>query len=265
MRDLLGKLEGGEHVSDPDPTKRAQNQMRMAKAKRFYAEVTVVQAGGYFEVRLDDKPVRTPARAVLALPTEAAAHLVADEFAGQGDFIEPVTMPVLRLVNTAVDGVASEPDAVFEDILRFAASDLLCYRAEAPEELIEKQALAWDPVLDWARDAVGARFELAEGIVHVEQPRGAIQAIATHLRPRREPLRLAALHVMTSITGSAVLALAVEAGALSDEAAWAAAHVDETWNEAHWGSDSEAIARRNAHKRDYLAAVSLLAALAPPS
>jgi chaperone required for assembly of F1-ATPase len=261
MRDILNDLEAGRQLSDPDPVKRAQNQMRSAVAKRFYKSVTVEKAVEGFEIHLDGKPVRTPARAVVVMPNETAAKLIADEFDAQGETIEAVTMPTVRLVNTAIDGVASESEAVFEDILRFASSDLLCYRADSPAGLVEKQAEAWDPVIDWARNSLGARFSLAEGIVHVEQPREAIGAIAIHLRPRQEPLRLAALHVMTSITGSALLAIAVETGALDAKAAWAAAHVDETWQEDHWGTDSEAIARRNARQRDFLSAVRLLEAL----
>jgi len=261
MRDILNDLEAGKYLSDPDPVKRAQNQMRAPQAKRLYTNVMVERGVEGFEVRLDGKPVRTPARTVLTLPTEAAARLVAEEFDAQADTIEPVTMPVTRLVNTAVDGVASEAEAVFEDILRFASSDLLCYRADSPEGLVARQADAWDPVLDWARNALGARFGLAEGIIHVEQPKDAIGALAIHLRPRQEPLRLAAIHLITSITGSALLALALEAGEIDAETTWAAAHVDEFWQEEHWGVDAEAIARRNARQRDMMAAVRLIKAL----
>lgn len=262
MRDLLNDLETGKHLSDADPVKRAQNQMRTPLAKRFYAKVEVQRAPEGFAVHLDGKPVRTPGKAVLLLPTEPAAKLVADEFSAQGDRIDPVTMPVMRLVNTAIDGVASDPQAVLEDILRFSSSDLLCYRADAPERLVERQAEAWDPVIDWARSRLGARLFLAEGVMHVEQPRETIAAIGVHLRQRDEPLRLASLHVMTAITGSALLALAVEAGELEAEAAWNAAHIDEDWNAEHWGEDFEAAARRAARKRDFMAAVHLLQALA---
>src|SRR4029077_13662217 len=146
----------------------------------------------------------------------------------------PVSMPVTRLVNTAIDGVAQDPQAVLEDILRFSSSDLLCYRAGGPERLVERQAQAWDPVIDWAWSSLGARFVLAEGVIHVDQPREAIAAIGIHLKMRDDPLGLSAIHLMTSLTGSALLALGVEAGELDPEAAWAAAHVDEDWNVEHW-------------------------------
>jgi len=261
MRDILNDLEAGKYLSDPDPVRRAQIQMKTPLPKRFYKAVSVVPVEEGFAVHLDGKPVRTPGKALLALPTEAAAVLVADEFAEQGETINPVTMPVMRLVNTAIDGVASDPQAVLEDILRFAASDLLCYRTDAPQGLVERQNEHWDPVIDWARAALGARFNLAEGIIHVEQPRESIAVLGSYLAQRAEPLRLAAIHLMTSLTGSALLALAVDFGELDVEAAWAAGHVDEDWQIEHWGQDAEAVARRAARKRDMVAAVSLLEAL----
>mgnify|MGYP001194033180 CR=1 FL=1 len=261
MRDLLGDLEAGSHLSDPNPVKRAQNQMKAQAAKRFYDKVSVARGADGFVVLLDGKPVRTPGKAVLSLPTEQAAAIVAAEFDAQQDKIDPVTMPATRLVNTAIDGVAADTQAVIEDILRYASSDLLCYRADAPEALVERQADAWDPVIDWARAHLGARFVLAEGIVHVTQPREAIGAIGIHLARRAEPLRLAALHLMTTLTGSALLALAVEEGELDAEAAWAAAHVDEDWNAEQWGEDYEAAARRKARAYDFSAAVRVLSTI----
>ncbi|AZO47192.1 MAG: ATPase [Mesorhizobium sp.] len=261
MRDILNDLEAGKQLSDPDPVRRAQIQMKTPLPKRFYKAVAVVPAEEGFAVHLDGRPVRTPGRALLALPTEKAAALVAGEFDAQGEVIDPVAMPVMRLVNTAIDGVASDPQAVLEDILRFASSDLLCYRADGPQGLVDRQNQLWDPVIDWARSALGARFHLAEGIVHVEQPRETIAVLGAHLAQRIEPMRLAAIHVMTSLTGSALLALAVDFGELDGEAAWAAGHVDEDWQIEHWGQDAEAVARRSARKRDMMAAVSLLDAL----
>ncbi|TPL11068.1 ATPase [Mesorhizobium sp. B2-4-10] len=261
MRDILSDLEAGKLLSDPDPVRRAQIQMKKPLPKRFYKTVSVAPADGGFAVHLDGKPVRTPGKTLLTLPTEKAASLVADEFAAQGETIDPVSMPVMRLVNTALDGVASDPQAVLEDILRFASSDLLCYRADAPQGLVERQNELWDPVLDWAQAALGARFNLAEGIIHVEQPRETIAVLGAHLAQRAEPLRLATIHVMTSLTGSALLALAVEFGELGGEAAWTAGHVDEDWQIEHWGQDAEAVARRSARKRDMMAAVGLIEAL----
>jgi chaperone required for assembly of F1-ATPase len=261
MRDILNDLEAGRQLSDPDPVRRAQIQMKTPLPKRFYKTVSVEPVDEGFAVRLDGRPVRTPGKALLALPSEAAARLVADEFDAQAETIDPVTMPVLRLVNTAIDGVATDPQAVLEDILRFASSDMLCYRADGPQGLVDRQNNAWDPVIDWARSALGARFNLAEGVIHVEQPRETIAVLGAHLKQRAEPLKLAALHVITSLTGSALLALAIEAGELDPEAGWTTAHVDEDWQIEHWGQDAEAVARRSQRKRDFLGAVNLLAAL----
>ncbi len=262
MRDILNDLEAGKLLSDPDPVRRAQIQMKTPLPKRFYQAATVAPVEDRFAVHLDGKPVRTPGKALLALPTEPAAALVAQEFSSQGEVIDPMTMPVLRLVNTALDGVATDPQAVLEDILRFASSDLLCYRADAPEGLVERQNEHWDPVIDWARATLGARFNLAEGVIHVEQPRETIAVLGAHLARRAEPLRLAAMHLMTSLTGSALLAIAVEAGELDSDAAWNAGHVDEDWQIEHWGQDAEAVARRSARKRDMMAAAGLIEALA---
>jgi chaperone required for assembly of F1-ATPase len=262
MREILSDLEGGPTPSDADPMRRAQNQMRQPKLRRFYKDVTVEGAEeGPFAVLLDGKPALTPGRNRVKLPTLAAARLVASEFAAQGETLEPLTMPVIRLVNTAIDGVAADPQAVMEDVQRYASSDLVCYRADAPRELVARQAESWDPVLDWAHGALHARFILSEGITHVDQPRETIALVGAHLRLRAEPFRLAALHVMTTLTGSALLALAVEDRALSADEAWAAAHVDEDWNVAQWGEDAEAAARRAVRAREMRAAASLLAAL----
>ena len=261
MRDILTELETSGGLSDPNPVRRAQSSMRKQLPKRFYETVSVAAVDEGHAVQLDGKAVRTPGRAVLAVPTAAAAQLVADEFAAQIDIIDPFTMPVLRLVNTAIDDVATNPQGVLEDILRFSSSDLLCYRADQPERLFKRQAEAWDPVIDWARASLDACFVVTEGVIHVDQPRAAIAALGVHLSQRAEPMRLAALHLVTTLTGSAILALAVETGELSVEAAWATAHVDEDWQSEHWGQDSEAMARRANHMRDMLSAVALLNAL----
>lgn len=261
MRDILNDLEAGKYLSDPDPVRRAQIQMKKHLPKRFYKAASVAPVEDKFAVHLDGKPVRTPVKALLAVPTEKAARLVAEEFAAQVDVIDPVKMPVMRLVNTALDGVVNNPQAVLEDILRFAASDMLFYRADAPQALVERENEHWDPVLDWARATLGARFNLAEGVTHVEQPRESIAVLGVHLSQRAEPLRLAALHLMTSLTGSALLALAVDFGELDAETVWLAAHVDEDWQIDQWGQDAEAVARRNARHRDFMAAVQLLEAL----
>lgn len=261
MRDTLNDGDKDGHLPDPDPVRRAQVQMRTPLPKRFYRHASIVAGDDGFAVELDGKPVRTPGKNLLALPSEAAAALVASEFEAQKDVIDPMTMPVLRLVNTAMDGVACDPQAVLEDILRFASTDMLCYRAGAPQGLVERQNGSWDPVLDWVRTMIGARFDLAEGVMHVEQPRESIAVLGAWLARRADPFRLACLHVMTALTGSALLALAVEAGGLDADAAWLAAHVDEDWQVEQWGQDAEALARRGLRHRDFMAARDLLQAI----
>lgn len=261
MRELLSDLEAGKHLSDPDPVQRARNQMRTPLPKRFYEKATSAETEAGHLVQLDGKPVRTPGRAHLALPNADVAALVVEEFNRQADEIDPMTMPVLRLANTAIDGVAADMQAVLEDILRFASTDLLCYRADAPAGLVERQNELWDPYIDWARSALGARFLLAEGVMHVDQPREAIAALGIALKLREDPFRLTGLHVMTSLTGSALLALAVDSDQAGADEAWRAAHVDEDWNIHQWGEDAEAAARRAARHLDFEAAVKLVKAL----
>lgn len=260
MRDILSDLEDSKFHSDVDPVKRAQQLTKPVMPKRFYKTVAVEAGEGGWLVQLDGKPIRTPAQALIVLPSETAANLVANEFRAQADVVNLATMPAYRLVNTVIDGVALDPQAVIEDIMRFASTDMTCYRADSPEALVVLQASAWDPVLDWAQERLGARFMLSEGVMHVEQPREAIAAVGLHLRHDADPFRLAPLHVITSISGSALIALALEAGTLSFDEAWAAAHVDEDWNVNHWGEDEEAAARRAFRKRDMEAAYQTLAA-----
>lgn len=260
MRDILNDLEGG-FLSDPDPVKRAQIQMRQPLPKRFYKGVSVAPVEGGYGVHLDGRPVRTPGKGPVAVRTEAAARLIADEFEAQEIEINPARMPVMRLVNTVIDGVAAAPDAVAEDMLRYASTDLLCYRADSPARLVELQARAWDPILDWARDRLGARLYLGEGVMHVEQPREAIAAIGHHLRLDPEPFRLGCLHMMTTLTGSVLLALAVDAGEIDAETAWTLAHVDEDWTISQWGEDAEAAVARANRQRDMRAADALLRAV----
>ena len=263
MRDFLNDIY--EHVSDPDPVRRAQIQMKTPLPKRFYKEAAVGQDGERFTIELDGRTVKTPAKRVLSLPTRAAADLVVAEWQAQADVINPATMPITRLANSALDGVANELDAVLADIVNYAGTDLLCYRADTPQSLIAAQASKWDPVVYWAAETLGARFILAEGIIHQEQPAAAIEAYAAALGKYRDPIAVGALHTITTLTGSALLALAFAEGHLTSEEVWAAAHADEDWNIEQWGSDAEAEARRAHRWQDLKASSELFNAVIRPT
>ncbi len=261
MADIRDDLT--DALSDPDPVRRAQIQMHKPLPKRFYTDVTVGAADGEHSVLLDGRAVRTPARHMLSVPTAALAELLRVEWAAQVDVIDPAKMPVTRLVNTAIDGVKPDIRAVFNDILNFSGTDLLCYRAEQPEGLVERQARHWDPILGWAAETFGARFILAEGVVHQTQPRAALNAFAEALRPYATPFGLASLHTITTLTGSALLSLAFAEKRLSAEDVWTLAHLDEDWQIEHWGTDDEAFQRREHRWTDMQAATSAFDALRP--
>ncbi len=254
MRDDLN------NISDESPVIRAQKLMQTPLPKRFYERVEVVEVEAGFTVHLDGRPVRTPVRNLLLLPNAHAAKILADEFNAQEKVIDPVKMPATRLVNTAIDGIAQDPQAVLEDILRFAGTDLLCYRADTPQELVARQTTQWDPLIDWA-ETLGARFVLAEGVMHIEQPREALAAFGVHLTDFREPIALACLHTMTTLTGSAIIALAIAKQQITPEGGWAIAHLDEDWTIEHWGDDAQAASRRVKRNIEMMVAANLLKVL----
>jgi chaperone required for assembly of F1-ATPase len=260
IRDLFSDLSA-PILSDADPVRRAQIQMKQPLPKRFYKDVTVGETQEGYSILLDGRPVKTPGKRPLSVPTRAAAEMLAAEWHAQAEEINPVRMPLTRLANTAIEGVEDQIDAVFEDIVKFAGTDLLCYRADTPASLVEYQARLWDPIVYWAADTIDARFILAEGIIYREQPREAIAAFTSALEKHRTALKLTTLHTITTLTGSALIALAFAEGALYAEDAWLAAHADEDWNIEHWGTDAEAEARRNARWIEMKAAADLFLAI----
>jgi chaperone required for assembly of F1-ATPase len=253
MRDLF------EIISPDDPVAAVRRGARPALRRRFYGKASVASAAEGHVVSLDDKPVHTPARRLLAAPAPALAKAIAAEWEAQRDLIDPAKMPLTRLANAIIDGVAEKPGPVATDIEKYLGSDLLFYRAHTPQGLVELQARHWDPVLAWAREALGAAFRLGEGITYVAQPEAAIAAARAAIP--EEPWRLGATHVITTLTGSALIALAMARGPLSAEAAWQAAHVDEDWNMAQWGRDEIALERRAFRFADLQAAATVLDAL----
>jgi chaperone required for assembly of F1-ATPase len=228
--------------------------MKAPRPKRFYEAAGVEERDGLFWLTLDGRPARSPGRQPLGVPNRGLAEALAAEWDRQSAEVDPSTMPVTRIVNSALDGVANRHDEVVDDLVRYAGSDLVCYRAGNPARLVEAQNAAWDPVLDWARERHGARFALAEGVIPVAQPPEAEGAIRAAIEPLRSPLRLAALHVMTTLTGSVLIALAHAEGAIPADEAWAAAHVDEHYQESVWGEDHEARMRREAREAEFRAA-----------
>ena len=251
-------------MSEPDD-KRAtkvpgREPMTAPLPKRFYEEVTVDAQPEGFAIQLDGRPVRTPRKRQLIVPTRPLAEAIAEEWAAQGDKIDPATMPLSKLAITTVDGVGENMPEVRADIVHFAGSDLLCYRAEAPAALADLQAKTWDPTLRWIEAETGERFFLAEGVMPVTQSAAALTAFARLVDPFGA-FALASLHVMTTLTGSAFLALAVAMGRMPVADAWAAAHLDEDWQIARWGIDVEAADRRERRWQEMQAAARFLGLL----
>jgi chaperone required for assembly of F1-ATPase len=246
-----------ENAPPDDPREATRRSMRTVLPRRFYETAATAAVADGYAVRLDDKPICTPARRMLAAPTLALAEAIAAEWQAQKDVIDPAKMPLTRLANAIIDGVVDAPQPVAAEIAKYLASDLLLYRAGAPPGLVERQAHHWDPILAWARQALGADFKLGEGVVHVAQPEAALAAARAAIP--LEPWRLGAVHAMTTLTGSALIALAMARGALSADAAWQAAHVDEDWNMAQWGRDEMAAARQEFRFAEFQAAATVLA------
>jgi chaperone required for assembly of F1-ATPase len=218
--------------------------------KRFYRQA---EAAGDGSIRLDGKPVRTPARRPLLLPTESLAEAVAAEWNAQGGTIDPRSMPLTGLANAAIDRVAPDKDVFARGLAAFGESDLLCYRAEAPPRLVERQAALWDPILAWARRRYDVDFEVASGIVHKPQPQATVDRLA-HAVLARAPFELAALAPLVTISGSLVIALALAEGGTDLDAAWAAGALDEQWQAEQWGEDAEAARALAARRAEFEAA-----------
>jgi chaperone required for assembly of F1-ATPase len=253
MRDILDDLFGNQPI---DPTESARRGLRTQLRKRFYQRASVGE-GAPYRVLLNGRAVKTPAGGVLAAPSRALALAIAAEWDAQGERIDPATMPLTRLANTIIDGVVPDPGPVAAEVVKYLGSDLVCYRADTPEGLVRLQGRSWDPILMWAREELGARLALTEGVVFVEQPEHAVAAARKAIPP--EAWRLGAVNLITTLTGSALLALAVAAKRLSVDEAWTAAHVDEDWNMDFWGHDELAMQRRAARFLDMQAAGTVLA------
>ena len=250
------KIEGSGFTP---PTKVLGREAKVVR-KRFYKAVSIAPLVDGFTVHLDGRGVRTPSKAPLVLPTAALADAVAREWQAQTEEIKPSTMPLTTLACTAIDAVAAKMPEVAEDISKYAMSDLLCYRAEAPAGLVELQSAGWDPLLTWASTELGVPFNSTTGLMPVQQSPQVAERIMAALASLTA-LQLAAVHVLTSLMGSALLALAVMRRRVPLEEAWQLAHIDEQWQIERWGTDAEAEERQATRKRTAHAAAMVLETL----
>ena len=225
--------------------------------RRFWKDVTVEPGNG---IALDGKPVRTPGRAPLALPTPQLAEAVAGEWRAVGETIDPRAMPLTGLANAAIDRIAPDSAAFAAGLAAYGESDLLYYRAEDPPELVARQEAAWDPLLEWARGRYDVHFEPTTGVMHRAQPEATVARLSEAVAAL-DPFRLAALSPVVTISGSLVTALALVEDAATPEAVWQAAHVDEDWQAEQWGEDTLAVQAREARRAEFDAGVRFLGLL----
>lgn len=225
--------------------------------KRFWKEVAVEYEREGWTLALDGRPVKTPARAPLVLPTEALARAIGDEWRDVEDKIDPRAMPLTGLANAAIDRVGSDRQAFANGLARYAQADLACYRAEGPRGLIERQEQDWDKLLGWARRRYDVDFATTSGLMHVSQPRGTVEQL-DHAVASLDSFRLAGLSPLVTIGGSLIAALALLEKAITPEEAWTAVTIDERWQLEQWGSDAEAEAALENRRRDFMAAARFL-------
>jgi chaperone required for assembly of F1-ATPase len=216
--------------------------------KRFWKEVTTGAEAGGFAVLLDGRPLRTPAKTPLILPSPALADMVAAEWAAQGEVIDPESMPATRAANAAIDKVTGQFPEVAAMLAAYGDTDLLCYRAEAPAELVAEQARAWDPLLDWAARRYGVRFAVTAGVMPATQPPETLATLAARVH-RLTPFQLTAFHDLVALSGSLVIALAVTENHDTPDSLWQASRIDEDWQARQWGADDEA-RQQAARRRD---------------
>lgn len=240
---------GGPHIS--------ADALKRELPAKFFKEARAEQIADGVRIILDGRPLKTPKKAALIVPTEGLGLAIAAEWNGLGEKIDPERLPLTKIANTVIDGLIGREQDLHEDLVRFIGNDLLFYRAGSPVELDQRQKAAWDPVLAWAEERFGATFRLTEGVMPIEQNLVSVAKVASALSGA-DAMKLAPVHVMTTMTGSALLVIAYLEGRLTVDEVWAATHVDETWQEEQWGEDREALARRAMRRAEFNAAVLFL-------
>jgi len=253
----------GLNLSRQELERLMKDRFERPMPKRFYDRAEVTGERAPFRIALDGRALRTPLKAPLELPTRALAQAVAEEWNAQEERINPFSMPLTRLSNAAIDRVRGRREEVIEAICAYGAHDLLCYRASGPAAFVHLQSQTWDPLLEWAGEQIGAAFALAEGVMPVEQPRETMRALAARYGVFGD-FQLAGLSNMATLSGSAILPLAVAAGRLSPADAWEAATLDEAWNARQWGEDAKGKARLEQRRKEFLSAAQMLTLLRQP-
>lgn len=225
--------------------------------KRFWKDVAAIRADGGWTIKLDGRQVKTPAQALLLVPTETLANAIAQEWQSVLETIDPRAMPLTGLANAAIDRVTPERQAFAQGLARYAGADLACYRADGPRELIARQERSWDDLLGWARRRYDVDFMTTSGLMHVAQPEATAERLA-HAVAALDSFRLAGLSPLVTIGGSLVAALAVLGKARTVQQAWEAVSIDERWQLEQWGSDSEAEQALANRRNDFFAAARFL-------
>jgi chaperone required for assembly of F1-ATPase len=223
--------------------------MTARQPRRFFRQAGLTGSGPY-GIALDGRPLKTPGKRDFAVPSLALAEAIVAEWNGQGDRVDPDRMTLTRLANTTIDKVMGSEDKIIDDIVAYAGTDLVCYRATEPEGLVQREGKAWDPIIDWAAEFFDAEFQMIDGIIHRVQDDAAMQAVRKYLAGL-DAMRLCVIHNLTSLTGSALIAAALGTGFLEPEDAWRAAHVDEDWQIERWGRDEEATQRRANQEEEF--------------
>lgn len=220
-------------------------------AKRFWKEVGVTDTEAGFGVALDGRPVKTPSKTPLAVPSRPLAEAIAEEWNAQGEKIDPNAMPLTRAANSALDKVTPQRVAVAEMLSEYGGTDLLCYRADSPHTLVARQAAAWDPLLDWAREAFDAPLAVRAGVMHIAQPEDSLRNLREQV-VALDAFELTGFHDLVTISGSLVIALAVLRGHAAAEDLWPVSRIDEDFQIEQWGKDEEAAEMAEAKRRDFL-------------